>query len=82
MSGRDSKFRKSGPGRKHKQGKRANPRAGWDSARPTHVTLVGSKVEFEGVKLDSRWHELAGASDGWCLARRIWLGGISAMRGY
>ncbi len=49
------------------------------------ITLTGVVCEFVDCKPDSRWYELGGSSgpDGFTkYARRIWLAGISAQRGY
>lgn len=49
------------------------------------ITLTGAATEFVDCKPDSRWYELGGSSgpDGFTkIARRIWLAGISAQRGY
>jgi hypothetical protein len=49
------------------------------------LTLTGTTVEFIDIKPDSRHYELGGSSgpDGFTrTARRIWLAGISAQRGY
>ena len=48
-------------------------------------TLTGSAVEFVGHHPGPRWHELGGSAGpgGFTKdARRIWLAGISAQRGY
>ncbi len=49
------------------------------------VTLAGSTILFENCEPGARWYELGGSSgpEGFTkLARRIWLAGISAQRGY
>lgn len=49
------------------------------------ITLTGQQREFVDCKPDGRWYELGGSSgpEGFTkIARRIWLAGISARRGY
>ncbi|HRY90116.1 MAG TPA: hypothetical protein P5163_20090 [Rubrivivax sp.] len=49
------------------------------------VTLTGQPCEFVDCRPDGRWYELGGSSgpEGFAVdARRVWLAGISAQRGY
>ena len=46
------------------------------------VTLIGPVVYFDGVPMPSNFYQLGGTSDGESWGRRIWLGGVSARRGF
>jgi hypothetical protein len=46
------------------------------------VTFTGKEFWLSGGKPNSREFEIGGSAGGDFLLRRIWLGGISAQRGY
>lgn len=69
------------PQRRRNQAKQRGPRD-----ENGAITLVGATVEFGDYRPDpARWFETGGGThpDGFVVtARRIWLAGISAQRGY